>query len=269
MGARLPRGRGRGRRLARPARRRRAGLGARPARERLRHHRRAHRAPSPARLPPARLPRRRRLLTRRAARLRTEVSGGRAAQRRKANDNSQRAAVGGFDSPVGRDLHYDVCVAGARDVRALLAGPPREKLMAEDLPSREILEQLVERLDHLERVLQANTARLHAVERRLGVEPPPPVRTRPTLQERYPDELEKAVSAIHATEPGGAAAEGGRAPQDELRRAAATDAGAASGETAGHAPGASAEDGTAPKGVETRAGAKREVKRRDLESLIG
>src|SRR5205085_1399395 len=256
MGARLPRGRGRGRRLARPARRRRAGLGARPARERLRHHRRAHRAPSPARLPPARLPRRRRLLTRRAARLRTEVSGGRAAQRRKANDNSQRAAVGGFDSPVGRDLHYDVCVAGARDVRALLAGPPREKLMAEDLPSREILEQLVERLDHLERVLQANTARLHAVERRLGVEPPPPARPRPAIRERYPDEIKEAVSALHTTETGSAAAEEERAQQDASRRAApaATYAGAASQSEAGPALGASVEGEAARKGDKARAG---------------
>ena len=41
--------------------------------------------------------------------------------------------------------------------------------MAEDPPSREILEQLLERLDVLERVLQAHTARLHLMERRLGI----------------------------------------------------------------------------------------------------
>src|SRR5919199_5375720 len=137
----------------------------------------------------------------------------------------------------------------------VFTGPRQEKLMAEDLPSREILEQLVERLDHLERVLQANTARLHAVEQRLGVEPPRPARPRPTLRERYPDETEKAVSAIHATEPGGAAAEGPRPAQDGTGRAAATYAGAASGEAAGHAADAPVGDETAPEGAPAGAGA--------------
>jgi uncharacterized membrane protein len=45
--------------------------------------------------------------------------------------------------------------------------------MAEDTPSRELLENLVERLDHLEQILQAQTARLYAVEQRLGFEPRP------------------------------------------------------------------------------------------------
>jgi uncharacterized membrane protein len=43
--------------------------------------------------------------------------------------------------------------------------------MAEDTPSRELLENLIERLDHLERILQTQTMRLYAVERRLGLEP--------------------------------------------------------------------------------------------------
>lgn len=47
--------------------------------------------------------------------------------------------------------------------------------MAEETPSRELLENLVERIDHLERILQTQTARLYAVEQRLGFEP----RTRP------------------------------------------------------------------------------------------
>ena len=58
------------------------------------------------------------------------------------------------------------------------APPPRQafgELMAEETPSRELLENLVERIDHLERILQAQTARLYAVEQRLGFEP----RTRP------------------------------------------------------------------------------------------
>lgn len=41
--------------------------------------------------------------------------------------------------------------------------------MAEDLPSREILKQLVERIDLMERVLGATTARLHAIEKHLGI----------------------------------------------------------------------------------------------------
>ena len=41
--------------------------------------------------------------------------------------------------------------------------------MAEDLPSREILKQLVERIDLLERVLGITTARLHAIEQHLGI----------------------------------------------------------------------------------------------------
>ena len=41
--------------------------------------------------------------------------------------------------------------------------------MAEDLSSREILKQVVERLDLLERVLGTNTARLHIIEQHLGI----------------------------------------------------------------------------------------------------
>ena len=41
--------------------------------------------------------------------------------------------------------------------------------MAEDLSSREILKQLVERLDLLERVLGRNTARLRNIEQHLGI----------------------------------------------------------------------------------------------------
>ncbi len=41
--------------------------------------------------------------------------------------------------------------------------------MAEDKPSREILKQLVERLDLLERVMGTNTARLHLIEQHLGI----------------------------------------------------------------------------------------------------
>src|ERR1051325_7844717 len=45
--------------------------------------------------------------------------------------------------------------------------------MDEETPSRELLENLVERIDRLERILQTQTARLYAVEQRLGFEPRP------------------------------------------------------------------------------------------------
>ncbi|HLM57498.1 MAG TPA: DUF2339 domain-containing protein, partial [Pyrinomonadaceae bacterium] len=46
--------------------------------------------------------------------------------------------------------------------------------MADDQLSPEILENLVERLDRLEQMLQNNTVRLHAIEQRLGLNAPPP-----------------------------------------------------------------------------------------------
>src|SRR5947209_3170228 len=64
--------------------------------------------------------------------------------------------------------------------------PPAGELMAEDETSRELLERLAERLDHLERVLQANTARLHAVERQLGLEAPTPRETQAGARQRRP-----------------------------------------------------------------------------------
>jgi uncharacterized membrane protein len=58
--------------------------------------------------------------------------------------------------------------------------------MAEDNASREDLERLIERLEHLEQVLQANTARLHAVEKQLRAAsgPTPPTPTPPTPRTR-------------------------------------------------------------------------------------
>ena len=55
--------------------------------------------------------------------------------------------------------------------------------MAEDLPSRELLKQLIERLDLLERVLRTNTARLNSIEQHLGI-----VSQRQSLHEPLADE---------------------------------------------------------------------------------
>ena len=52
--------------------------------------------------------------------------------------------------------------------------------MAEDLPSREILKEIVERLDVLERVLKTNTARLHNLEQQVGIAPQPQSRPEPS-----------------------------------------------------------------------------------------
>src|SRR5919199_7003301 len=73
-------------------------------------------------------------------------------------------------------------------------------LMAEEQTPRELLSQLVERLDHLERVLQAQTARLYAVEQRLGLEPPTPAQRRP-LYESLTDEREEARGFVTPSEP--------------------------------------------------------------------
>ena len=70
--------------------------------------------------------------------------------------------------------------------------------MAEDQTSREILEQLVERLNHLERVLQSNTMRLHAVERRVGLEPPPPGVMRRPISDAHAAERDAAQPATEA-----------------------------------------------------------------------
>ncbi len=66
--------------------------------------------------------------------------------------------------------------------------------MAEDNSSRETIERLIARLEQLERVLQANTARLHAVEERLrAVSPPPPQQASPRrpLYETWKDERDE------------------------------------------------------------------------------
>src|SRR5947209_19605325 len=134
--------------------------------------------------------------------------------------------------------------------------------MAEDQTSREILEQLVERLDHLERVLQSNTMRLHAIERRVGLEPPPGVMRRP-------------ISGAHAAERDAAQPSTG-ASRDE------TNSGPEAGATQARpfAAGATQAPPFAPRATEAdarrgaaagaaSARASRATKPRDIESLVG
>src|SRR5688500_20158669 len=80
--------------------------------------------------------------------------------------------------------------------------------MAEDQSSRDILKQVVERLDLLERVLGTNTARLHNIERHVGIVPQPQPWNEPfpqrngethpaTSQAETPD-----LNILEATQPG-------------------------------------------------------------------
>src|SRR4026209_546675 len=85
-------------------------------------------------------------------------------------------------------------IAGARETRACFTRNLGEQ-MADDLPSREILKQLVERLDLLERVLARNTARLRNMEQHLGV-----VLPQQTLDESCPPESSEKRSATFGLE---------------------------------------------------------------------
>lgn len=79
--------------------------------------------------------------------------------------------------------------------------------MAEETPSRELLENLVERIDHLERVLQTQTARLYAIEQHVGFEP----RTRPLG-------FDADARREPAPPPQGQSAQGGRATGDDAQQ---------------------------------------------------
>jgi uncharacterized membrane protein len=124
--------------------------------------------------------------------------------------------------------------------------------MAEDQTTREMLGRLVERLDRLERVLQAQTARLYAVERRLGLEaePPPPGGRRP-LYESLTDERDESRGVASAPAP------------PEAARAGLEDEGGARPST-GAAQGAAV---AVPAPAAARPPAT--ARPRDLESVIG
>src|SRR5258706_5441737 len=167
--------------------------------------------------------------------------------------------------------------------------------MAEDLPSREILKQLLERLDLLERVMGTNTARLHFIERHLGV-----VRQQQPLHEpltgqsgeEHPSTSQvktQELKSSEAAQPTPAAPQA-REPQEQtwlqpepqpttmtetsathswmnepspaVRSYATREAAAPSGPPIHF-------ENTAAENEASRAGAVREEKRRDLESLIG
>ncbi|MFL6335569.1 MAG: DUF2339 domain-containing protein [Pyrinomonadaceae bacterium] len=135
--------------------------------------------------------------------------------------------------------------------------------MAEDQTSREILEQLAARIEHLERMMQAQTTRLYAVERRMGIEPM--LRRRP-LYDSLKDEREEE----RGQSPTAALREAAQPPDaGEAREGAATTT-PNGGQTqtrpeAGYGAGASYR----PRAEAPKPAASPAAKPRDLESLIG
>jgi uncharacterized membrane protein len=81
--------------------------------------------------------------------------------------------------------------------------------MAEDLPAEEILKQLNERLELLERVLATNTARLHGIEKHLGI---------PDQQQRISEIFDAAKSEMRAAEKGDTHVPAGQAQPPVLKQ---------------------------------------------------
>lgn len=147
--------------------------------------------------------------------------------------------------------------------------------MAEDLPPREILEQLVERLDRLERLLQANTQRLHAVEQRLGIDAdtrPATAPPRPRTHDWLAEQREEQARAIHTTEAApsrpDAASRSDAASAGSQASTAQTSSSGAQASAASAAASPASGNGAAGGRVFEAAGA-RAGKPRDIESLIG
>lgn len=158
--------------------------------------------------------------------------------------------------------------------------------MAEDTPSRELLENLVERLDHLERILQAQTARLYAVEQRLGFEPRP--RPRPLgIEDAEREEPARPAQRPHTTDDDARASQ--TPPSRTPRDAGPTqvDAGAAEAGAPPFAPrtngprrqqGGAERGGFAYESRHAQSGARPDAqsapphapaRKRDIESVIG
>ncbi|HEX7317477.1 MAG TPA: DUF2339 domain-containing protein, partial [Pyrinomonadaceae bacterium] len=134
-----------------------------------------------------------------------------------------------------------------------------------DHASREMLEQLAARIEHLERVMQAQTTRLYAIELRMGLGR----EARRPLYESLKDEREEGRGAGHddATRP----TEAGAAPAyDPSRPEGAPRREAGRRPTFGYRPGPGVDERTrAEAGAAARGGPGVAAKPRDLESLIG
>src|SRR3712207_1662169 len=98
---------------------------------------------------------------------------------------------------------------------ALSLTPPGG-LMAEEQTSREVLAQLAARIEHLERLMQAQTARLYQIELRLGLERGQRRPLYESLKDEREEERGSAQTAAprEAARPAGAG-EGQARPQPE------------------------------------------------------
>lgn len=169
--------------------------------------------------------------------------------------------------------------------------------MAEDPPSREILQQLLERLDVLERVLQAHTARLHLMERRLGIDFKQPPLQEPLAGKTHPSTTQVKAPESKSSEATQAKPQAPESPEQTWSRSETRpprttethpwmneasnlgDSGTsgASGASRTYAPREAAApsplrvqvENPASENAASRSGAVREEKPRDLESLIG
>jgi uncharacterized membrane protein len=124
-----------------------------------------------------------------------------------------------------------------------------------DETSREMLEQLAARIEHLEYMMQAQTTRLYAIELRLGIER----ESRRPLYETLKDERDEERTFTPTAAPRAATR-----PADTGEAARPSDA----GETRGGATGATRDESRTPPHPEARPAAPA-AKPRDLESLIG
>jgi uncharacterized membrane protein len=138
--------------------------------------------------------------------------------------------------------------------------------MAQDNGSREAVERLIEQIEHLERVLQANTKRLHAIEQHLRLpaerRQTAPEQRRPLYEEIIDEREDHQASGTHAFRVG--------APKNEASDAdnvveASVSAGASDAPRPG--PNESATSQPASEGQPPPAPAV--PPKRDLESIIG
>lgn len=166
--------------------------------------------------------------------------------------------------------------------------------MAEDRPSREILKEIVERLDVLERVLKTNTARLHNIEHQVGISSEPQSSIEPAREQRSETHRGRANAEPHpspsqveapdllipeASQPGSAEEQAGELPERNWSQPETPPPGtpathawsteAASSRTYESRKQSTDGEGPPVETPENAAGASPAGKRRDLESVIG
>lgn len=145
-----------------------------------------------------------------------------------------------------------------------------EEQTSEDQTSREMLKQLAARIEHLERLMQAQTTRLYAIELRVGIER----QARRPLYESLTDEREEARGAVSDAAAREAAPpfDAGDAQEHEAQPETGTRREAGRRPNFGYRPGVGESTRTAEAGAASTPGGGKQAsaaKPRDLESLIG